>query len=300
MFAPRKMNRTGNLAGTLVVMALGLLLMMPSLSAQQQEMPGEGISIDPISFSGPDPRESFSEIYIEQKLGAQAPLDLEFRNETGETITLGDYFETNSGRPVILALVYYSCPSICNLIMNGMVAGMDNRTMSLELGKDYEVLTVSIDPREQPELAAAKKDNYIAQFRSEGAEEGWHFLTGDQESIEVLADAVGYRYYYDETTNQYVHASGIMILTAEGVVSSYYLGMEYLPQNLELALMDASDSRIGSLVRQLVLLCYAYDPAKGTYSFYIMNVVRLAAIAVLGAIGLFWLQSYMRKPEVHP
>ncbi len=269
-----------------------LLIPVSTLQAQQQSETNPEVSFDPISFRGPDPKERFTEIYIEQKLGAQVPLDLEFKNESGEVVRLGDYF---NDKPVILALVYFSCPSICNLILNGMVAGIDNKSMSLNLGSDFEILTVSIDPREQPELASAKKTNYLKQLRREGGETAWHFLTGEDDAIEDLAQAVGYRYYYDELTNQFAHASGIIILTPEGVVSSYYLGMEYMPQNLELALMDASDNRIGSLVRQLVLLCYAYDPAKGTYSFYIMRVVQLSGMGVVLAIGLFWLITYLRK-----
>lgn len=269
-----------------------LLIPIVTLHAQQQRETNSEVSIDPISFRGPDPKERFTEIYIEQKLGSQVPLDLEFRNESGEVVRLGDYF---NDKPVILALVYFSCPSICNLILNGMVAGVDNNTMSINLGNDFEILTVSIDPREQPELAQAKKSNYLKQLRREGGENAWHFLTGEDDAIEDLAQAVGYRYYYDELTNQFAHASGIIILTPQGIVSSYYLGMEYLPQNLELALMDASDNRIGSLVRQLVLLCYAYDPAQGTYSFYIMRVVRFTGMSVVLGICLFWLITYLRK-----
>lgn len=246
-------------------------------------------NFDPISFRAPNPTERFGEIRIEQKLNAQIPLDLEFKDESGNTVALREFF---TDKPVVLSLVYYECPMLCNLILNGMVVAFDARDNRLDIGKDYTVLSISIDPRETPELAGKKKANYLERYHREGGAEGWRWLTGDQDAIEDLATAVGYRYYYDATTNQYAHASGIIIATPEGRISSYYLGIEYLPRNLHLALVDAGQGKIGSLVDQLILLCFMYDPAKGTYGFYIMNAVRLAGAATVLAIVAFWVVSY--------
>ncbi|MCC6142424.1 MAG: SCO family protein [Candidatus Hydrogenedentes bacterium] len=246
--------------------------------------------VDPLSFRGPDPSVRFKEIKIEQKLDSQIPLDLKFRNSEGEQVTLGDYF---GDKPVILALVYYECPMLCTQVLNGLTAGIDGADNTLELGKEYEVVTVSIDPGETAELARVKKSNYIAQLHRPGGEEGWHWLTGDEESIEALAQAVGFGYSYDASTDQYAHASGIMVLTPKGHVSSYYLGIEYIPKKLKFALMDAAEERIGTLVDNLVLLCYAYDPSKGAYGFYVINAVRIGGGLTVGALGLFWLLSWM-------
>jgi protein SCO1 len=240
---------------------------------------------DPISFRGPDPKKQFDEIFIDQKLNQQVPLDLEFVNEQGETVKLADYF---GNKPVVLGLVYYECPMLCNMIMNGMAASFDAKENKLDIGKDYTVLTVSIDPEETHELAVAKKKNYMKQMHRPEAEEGWQFLTGTQSNIEDLAHAVGFRYYYDERSGEYAHASGIIILTSDGRVSSYYLGIEYLPQKLELALVDAGRGAIGSLADRLILLCYMYDPARGYYGLYIYRMLYLGAGGVVLAVLGFW------------
>lgn len=275
----------------MALLALGLVLLEVPASAQEQDPEKvDQISFDPISFRGPDPAERFEEIYIEQKLDAQVPLDLAFTNEAGERVKLGDYF---GEKPVVLSLVYFECPMLCTLILNGMVAGFDGVDNTLNIGRDYDVITVSINPEETPALAAEKKASYLEQYHREGGAEGWHFLTGEADDIEDLAQAVGYRYYYDEETGQYAHASGIMILTPKGKVSSYYMGIEYLPRNLKLSIMDAANGRIGTLVDKLVLLCYAYDPAKGTYGFYVMNAIRLGGAGVVGALCIFWFLGWM-------
>jgi protein SCO1/2 len=266
--------------------------------ATAQEQSREDLSktkFDPIALRAPDPTDRFNEIIIDQKLNAQIPLDLRFKDESGRSVVLGEYF---TDKPVVLSLVYYECPMLCNLILNGMVTAFDANENKLDIGKDYVVLSVSIDPDETPELAGKKKANYLEQYHREGGSAGWHFLTGDQDAIEDLATAVGYRYYYDTTTNQYAHASGIMILTPQGKISSYYLGIEYFPRNLQLALVDAGQGKIGSLVDQLVLLCYMYDPTKGTYGFYIMSVVRLAGTATALAVVAFWVVNYFRGRRV--
>lgn len=270
-------------------MALGVAMSMFTAGAQYQTAPNS-TPLDPISFRGPDPSTRFKEIIIDQKLEAQIPLDLQFINEAGQTVRLGDYF---GDKPVVLSLVYYQCPALCNLVLNGMVAGFDGSPNTLDIGDDYQVVTVSIDPTEGPEVAGQKKASYMEQYHRDGGAEGWHFLTGQQDAIEDLAQSVGFRYYYDAETKQYAHASGIMFLTPGGKVSSYLMGIEYLPQQMKMAVLQAGEGKIGSLVEKLAMLCYAYDPARGAYGFYIMGAVRLLGGLTVGAILLFWVVSYV-------
>lgn len=245
---------------------------------------------DPLTMSGPDGiAQRFPEISIEQNLDAQVPLDLKFRDERGEEITLGALMD---GKPAVLALVYYECPMICNEILNGMTAAFDG--VKFPMDESYEVITVSIDPGEEPALAAEKKQNYLKQFHRDGGEEGWHFLTiANQDDLDTLADKVGYRYVYDPATDQYAHASGIMVLTPAGRVSRYFYGIDYIPRDLEFSLVEASKGKIGSAVDKLVLMCFQYDPASGTYGFYVFGALRLGALMTLGFLCLFWLTHYL-------
>ncbi|HEV7395796.1 MAG TPA: SCO family protein [Pyrinomonadaceae bacterium] len=222
---------------------------------------------------------------IDQKLNQQIPLDLTFKNESGEPVTLKQYF---GKRPVIISLVYYNCPMLCTQVLNGMIGSF--KTLSFLPGQDYEVVTVSFDSRETPALASAKKDlyvSYLPQAKRAPAANGWHFLTGDEANITKLAQAVGFRYQWDEATNQFAHASGIMVATPEGKLSQYYYGIEYSARDLRLGLVEASSNKIGTPVDQLLLYCYHYDPATGTYGARIMNMVRLAgALTVVGIVVL--------------
>ena len=220
------------------------------------------------------------EVGIDQKLNEQVPLDLTFRDESGRTIQLKELFR---GRPVILSLVFYECPMLCNQILNGLTGSL--KTQKFSVGQEFDVLTVSFDPREGPELARAKKEGYMARYKRPGAAEGWHFLTGDQQNIDALTRAVGWRYTYDQRTNQFAHASGIMLLTPEGKISRYFYGIEYPPRDLRLGLVEASQNRIGSPVDQLLLYCYHYDPATGKYGLIIKNVIQLAGIVTILGIG---------------
>ena len=219
---------------------------------------------------------------IDQKLNQQLPLDLTFRDENGQVVELGQYF---GKRPVVLSLVYYSCPMLCTQVLNGMVGAF--KTLSFVPGEQYEVVTVSFDPRETPQLAAEKKAtyvNYLPEARRAGATRGWHFLTADETNIKRLTDAVGFRYHWDEATNQFAHASGIMVLTPEGKLAQYYYGIEYSARDLRLGLVEASASRIGTPVDQLLLYCYHYDPATGKYGAVVMNMVRLGGLLTIAAI----------------
>jgi protein SCO1/2 len=221
------------------------------------------------------------EVKIEQRLNEQVPLDIQFKDETGRTVQLSEYF--NKSRPVILSLVFYKCPMLCNQILSGLMVGL--RSQSFDAGREFDVLTVSFDPRETPEIAAEKKQSYIERYNRPGAEKGWHFLTGDPENIRRLTEAVGFHYNYDEKTNQFAHASGIMLLTPEGKLSRYFYGIEYNAKDLRLGLIEASNNRIGSMVDQLLLYCYHYDPATGRYGPVVMNIMRLGGVITVLGIG---------------
>ena len=221
------------------------------------------------------------EVKIEQRLNEQLPLDLQFKDETGRTVQLREYF--NRSKPIVLSLVFYKCPMLCNQILTGLLASL--RAQSFNVGREFEVLTVSFDPRETPEMAAEKKLDYVGRYNRPGADKGWHFLTGDEESIRRLTEAVGFHYNYDEKTNQFAHASGIMVLTPEGKLSRYFYGIEYFPKDLRLGLVEASDNKIGSVVDQLLLYCYHYDPATGRYGPIVMNIMRLGGLVTLVGIG---------------
>ena len=220
---------------------------------------------------------------IDQRLNAQVPLDLVFKDEAGRDVKLGDYF---GNKPVILSLVYYSCPMLCNQVLNGVVGSLE--AVPFRVGDEFDIVTVSFDPRETPALAAEKKQTYLRQYErlkpDDKAAGGWHFLTGNQEAIEQLTKTVGFRYAFDPQTDQFAHASGIMVLTPQGKVSGYFYGIEYAPRDLRLSLVEASENKIGSPVDQLILYCYHYDPTRGQYGLVIINVIRLAGIVTVIAI----------------
>jgi len=223
-----------------------------------------------------------TQVRIDQKLDSQVPLDLHFRDEAGRVVRLGDFF---GQKPVVLSLVYYECPMLCTLVLNGMVTSF--KVLSFDVGKEFEVVTVSFNPRETPQLAAAKKQSYLKRYSRPNAEKGWHFLTGDQDQIAKLADAVGFRYSYDPKTEQYAHASAIMVLTPKGHVARYYYGIEYAPRDLRLGLIEASANKIGSPVDQVLLYCFHYDPMTGKYGLVVRNVLRLGGITTVLLLGGF-------------
>lgn len=222
------------------------------------------------------------QVGIEQRLDETIPLDLVFRDETGQPVPLSAFFRE---RPVVLSLVYYDCPMLCTMILNGLLRSL--KAVPFDVGKEYEVVTVSFDPRETPELARRKKKQYVRQYDRPGAAEGWHFLTGEQAAIDRLTEAVGFHYTFDEKTQQFVHASGIMVLTPDGTLSRYFYGIEYAPRDLKLGLVEASAGRVGSVVDQLLLYCYHYDPETGKYGVAIMNITRILGTATVLAIVTF-------------
>lgn len=222
---------------------------------------------------------------IDQRLNQQVPLDLTFRDESGNTVRLGDYF---GDKPVVLSLVYYSCPQLCSQVLNGLTGSLST-LRDFSIGKEYTVLTVSFDPREKPELAAKKKATYVEWYKREGASAGWHFLTGDQEQIDRLTEAVGFHYNWDPASQTFVHASGVMLLTPTGKLSRYFYGIEYSAKDLRLGLVEASDGKIGTAVDQVLLYCFHYDPEQGKYGFVVMNLIRAGgAITLVGVAALIF------------
>jgi protein SCO1 len=227
---------------------------------------------------------------FEQKLGSQVPLNSTFRDETGRAVRLRDFVST---RPAILVLAYYRCPQLCTLVLNGVLDGLKN--LPYGAGREFEVVIVSFDPRETPELAAAKKESYLTGYARPGSEAGWHFLTGDKDQIDRLADAVGFRYSYDEKHDRYNHPSGLMIVTPEGRVSRYLFGIRFLSRDLKLGIMEASDGKVGSAIDQLLLFCFHYDQETGAYSFAIKNAVRAGGLLTVLALGLVLARQWRRE-----
>jgi protein SCO1/2 len=228
-------------------------------------------------------------IAFDQRLGEQVPTDLVFRDETGRSVTLGSYF---GQKPVILLMTYYTCPMLCPLLLDGLVRSL--RGISFDIGKEFTVLTVSINPRETPTLAATKKELYVQRYGRAGVAEGWHFLTTPEESLRRFTQAVGFRYAYDATKDEYAHATGILLLTPAGQISRYLYGIEFSPRDLRLALVEAAANTIGSPVDQLLLYCYRYDPLTGKYGLVIMNVLRVAGAATVAALGAFMFVMFRR------
>jgi len=237
--------------------------------------------------------ELLQDVGLDQRLNTQLPLNLAFKDEQGRTVRLGDYF---GRRPVILVLAYYECPMLCTQVLNGLASAIG--VLNFSVGKDFEIVTVSFDPGETPELARNKKATYIERYKREGAEAGWHFLTGSQHSIAQLTRAVGFRYAYNAEVDQYAHPSGIMVATPDGRLSRYFYGIEYGPRDLRLAIVEASEGKIGSAVDALLLYCYHYDPMTGRYGLIVMRVLRLAGGATVLALASFVLIMLRRERKL--
>ena len=235
------------------------------------------------------------QVGIEQRLDAQLPLDAVFRDESGREVRLGEYFA--KGKPVVLSFVYYECPMMCNQILNSMAGTFVG--LSFTAGKEFEVVSVSFDARERPELAAAKKAAYMRRYGRAGAETGWHFLTGDQASIDAVTEAAGFNYAWDDESKQFAHSAAIMVATPDGRLSHYFYGIDYEPKDLRLALVEASSGKIGSPVDQFVLYCYHYDPVTGKYGPVVLNIVRVAGVlTVFAMVALFFLLKRRRRAYV--
>jgi protein SCO1/2 len=266
------LNITNNSKRVLVSLFAALLM---SASALGQGMT-KGMMSPPANVRPP----GLLNVGIEQHLDEQIPADLNFHDETGKPVRLGDYF---GKKPMILNLVYYNCPMLCGEVLSGLESAM--RVMKFDVGKEYDVLTVSFDSRETPEMATKKKAEFLKRYGRAGASEGWHFLTGPQESIDALTKAAGFQYQYDPKTDQFAHATAIAVLTPEGKIAQYYYGVEYAPKDLRLGLIQASQNKIGNLADQVLLYCYHYDPNTGKYGAIISRVLQLSALATVLGLG---------------
>jgi protein SCO1/2 len=220
---------------------------------------------------------------FDQKLNESIPLDVPFRDETGREVKLADYFD---GKPVVLVMAYFRCPMLCTQVLNGLVEGL--RETDLAMGKDFRVLTVSFDPSDSPKMAAAKRKNYIRAYGDPEAAADWHFLTGPQASIERLSHAIGFRYAYDATSDQYAHAAGIVVLTPAGRISRYFYDVHYTGRDLRLGLVEASQNHIGTAIDQVLLFCFHYDPTAGRYGAAIINFVRVGGVLTVITLVLFF------------
>jgi protein SCO1/2 len=233
-------------------------------------------------MKGVDRPAPLKQVGIDQKLNSQVPLDLRFKDETGRTVKLGEFF---GKRPVILAPVYYECPMLCTQILNGLVRSL--KAVTFNPGEEFEVVVFSFDARDTTALAAEKKQNYLRRYDRKGTEAGWHFLTGDIDSIKTLTSAIGFRYVWDAHTNQFAHASAVMLVTPQGRLSKYFYGIEYAPKDVRLGLIEAAQNKIGTPVDQLLLFCFHWDSTTGKYTATAMNVLRLAGGTTILLLGGF-------------
>jgi protein SCO1/2 len=233
-------------------------------------------------------------VAIAQKLNTQLPMNLMFRDEYGNVVRFGDYFK--SGRPVLLTFMYFRCPMLCSMVLEGTTTAMTE--LKYDIGKEFDVVTVSIDPRDKPAIAMQMKEKYVKRYGRLSAANGWHFLTSNDDSIHKLTEAAGFQYAYDPETDQFAHGAAILILTPQGKVSRYFYGFEYKPRDLRLALSEASQNKIGGIAEQILLLCFHYDPATGKYSQNAMTFVRASGVAtVLSLAGFVFIM--LRRERRH-
>jgi protein SCO1 len=276
---------------TVATLLFAAAFALPGASAHAQGVgrtagaPGEAASAKPGVLA---------RIGIDQRLNHQVPLDLPFVDESGRNVRLGDYF---GKRPVLLALVYYECPMLCTQVLNGVVSAL--ATLKFDVGREFDVVAVSINPKEGPGLASQKKAAYLERYGRPQTAAGWHFLTGRDENIKRLAAAVGFRYEYDEEIGQYAHGAGVEVLTPKGTISRYFYGIEYSPRDLRFGVIEASEERIGTAVDDVLLLCYHYDPATGKYGATAIGMVRIGAVLTIVAFLTFLFVSLKRERAAH-
>lgn len=269
----------------MLVCFLGLALLAGAAWGQGM---GNGIMSPPPNVRPP----GLKNVGIQQNLNQQIPPDLTFTDDLGRKVRLGDYFDR---KPLILNFVYYGCPMLCGEELNGLESTL--RVLKFDIGKEFEVITISFDPKDTPEMAAKKKDQFLRRYNRPGAERGWHFLVGQPDAIEAATKAAGFQYEYDPKTGQFAHSTAILVLTPQGKIAQYYYGIEYPPKDLRLALVEASENRIGNLVDELLLYCYHYDPEKGKYSATVMRVLRLMGAATLLCVGTLLFVLIRRSPD---
>jgi len=233
----------------------------------------------------------FKDVTFAQRLGQKLPLDVQFKDESGRSVALGEYF---GKRPVVVAFVYYQCPLLCTQIMNGISSAL--KVLPYTPGNEFDIVLVSFDPRDTPEAANAKKRAHLDHWAARETAHGWHFLTGDEASIRQVTTAAGFMYQWDAETQQFAHVSGLLVATSDGTLSRYFYGVEFSPKDLRLALVDSGKGKVGSVVDQLLLYCYQYDPSHGKYGAVFMNIMRLGGVLTVIVIGGFIL--LMRRREM--
>ena len=253
---------------------------------------GQGMTSGILSPSPSVRPPGLKNVGIQQNLNQEIPANLAFTDDLGRSLHLGDYF---GKRPLILNLVYYNCPMLCGEVLSGLEHSLG--MMQFDVGKEFDVITVSFDPSETPEMAAKKKSEFLRRYKRAGAEQGWHFLVGKPDAIDALTKAAGFQYQYDAKTKQFAHATAILVLTPEGRIAQYYYGVEYPPKDLRLGLVEAGKGKIGNTVDQLLLYCYHYDPEQGKYSATILRVLRLAGVATMLCIGTLIFVMIRRGPS---
>jgi protein SCO1/2 len=242
----------------------------------------------------PLPQDLIKEVGFDQKLSQQVPLEIEFTDSFGQPAMLGEYF---GDKPVVLSLGYYECPMLCSLVRNGLYESL--KGLDFSVGQEFEVVIVSIDPEETPEDAEIKRQVSIDNYGRPSSGDGWNFLVGEEEPIRQLAEAIGFRYTYDEEIDQYLHPAGVVILTPEGQISRYLYGIDYPSRDLRLGLVEAAENKVGTPVDQLLLLCYHYDPVEGEYTLFIMNIIRMVGVATIMIIGGFLFVMLRRDRSNH-
>jgi len=267
-----------------LAMALGLAFLGGAAWGQGM---GDSVMSPPPNVRPP----GLKNVGIQQNLNQQIPPDLTFTDDLGRKVQLADYF---GQKPLILNFVYYGCPMLCGEELAGLESAL--RVLKFDLGKEFEVVTISFDPKDTPEAAAKKKEQFLRRYNRSGAERGWHFLVGQPTAIDAVTRAAGFQYEYDQKTGQFAHSTAIMVLTPQGKIAQYYYGIEYPPKDLRLALVEASQNRIGNVVDELLLYCYHYDPEKGKYSATVMRVLRLMAVATMLCVGTLLLVMIRRGP----
>ncbi|MGE0451004.1 MAG: SCO family protein [Vicinamibacterales bacterium] len=282
------------IASAAVLAVAASLFAAPHAFAQMTGSPTAGYLTAPGAPSTSMPK-ALTEIGFDQNIDEQLPLDATFRDEEGHTVTLGSFY---GQRPVILGFVYYECPMLCTQVLNAITSTVS--TLTLDAGKDFELVLISFDPRETPAQATAKKAEYVKRYGRPGTENGWHFLTGDEPEIKRVTEAAGYRYSWDEQTQQFAHPTGIIVTTPDGRNARYLFGIEYGPRDVKLAIVEASEGRVGSVVDSLLLYCYHYDPMTGRYGIYIMRALRIAGVATVLFMGTFIVVMVRRDRSSSP
>jgi protein SCO1/2 len=268
-----------------------LLVLLPGVASYAQSPTGLAQPGDPTA-ARPG---MLGKIAIDQRIGGELPLDVPFVDDAGRQVKLGDYF---GKRPVILALVYYECPMLCTQVLNGLVSALG--VINFNAGREFDVVAVSFNPKEGPGLASQKKASYVERYGRPETANGWHFLTGTQDSITRLTDAVGFRYAYDAAIQQFAHGAAIEVITPKGTIARYFYGIEYSPRDLRLGLVEASEDRIGSITDDVLLSCYHYDPSTGKYGATVLGMVRLGAIATIAVFAVFLTVNVRRDRKALP